>query len=267
MKDFFEGYYFKHQKGDETLCIIAGCAGTSRFIQVITETQAWQAPFTEGNHFTKAGIRLDIETPELSLKGEIRYENLTPLRTDIMGPFRFFSMECSHGVISMCHRLNGKVELNGVTIDFTGGKGYIEMDKGKSFPSAYTWVQANDFTGALQEVCSIMAAVAKIPFCGLHFRGCICAIHYKGKEYRLATYLGVRVIECTRRRIVLRQGKYRLEIKILGGNGHLLRAPVKGEMCRMIEESASCPAAFTFFCRGKLVFHLQSEHAGFEYEA
>ena len=172
MKEFFEGYYYKHQKGDETLCIIAGKAGTSRFIQVITEKQAWQVPFTEGNKFTTGGIRLAIETPELSLKGEIRYENLTPLGTDIMGPFRFFSMECSHGVISMGHRLSGKVELNGKTIDFTGGKGYIEMDKGRSFPSAYTWVQANDFADALQEDCSIMAAVAKIPFFGLHFRGC-----------------------------------------------------------------------------------------------
>lgn len=266
MKEFFEGYYYKHQKGDETLCIIAGCAGTSRFIQVITEKQAWQAPFTEGNKFTAEGIRLAIETPELSLKGEIRYENLTPLGTDIMGPFRFFSMECSHGVISMGHRLRGKVELNGKTIDFTGGKGYIEMDKGRSFPSAYTWVQANDFADALQEDCSIMAAVAKIPFFDLHFRGCICAIHYKGKEYRLATYLGVRVLACTRRHIVLRQGKYRLEIKIQGGGGHRLRAPVNGEMRRMIVESASCPAEFTFFCRGKLIFHLRSEHAGFEYE-
>lgn len=266
MKEFFEGYYYKHQKGDETLCIIAGKAGTARFIQVITEKQAWQVPFTEGNKFTTGGIRLAIETPELSLKGEIRYENLTPLGTDIMGPFRFFSMECSHGVISMGHRLRGKVELNGKTIDFTGGKGYIEMDKGRSFPSAYTWVQANDFADALQEDCSIMAAVAKIPFFGLHFRGCICAIYYKGKEYRLATYRGVRVLECSRRRIVLRQGKYRLEIEIEGGGGHRLRAPVKGEMSRTIVESASCPAWFTFFCRGKLIFHLRSEHAGFEYE-
>lgn len=262
MREFFEGYYYKHQKGDDTLCIIVSQAGTARFIQVITGEQAWQAPLTEGNYFSKEGIRLAIETPELSLKGEIRYENLTPLRTDIMGPFRFFPMECSHGVISMGHRLSGQVKLNGRVIDFTGGRGYIEMDQGKSFPSAYTWVQANDF----EEDCSVMTAVAKIPFCGFHFRGCICAIYYKGKEYRLATYLGVRVIECTRRNIILQQGKYRLEIRIGSGSGHLLRAPVQGQMNRTIVESAACTAEFTFFCRGHIIFHLRSDHAGFEYE-
>lgn len=66
----------------------------------------------------------------------------TPLRSDIMGPFRFLpGMECSHGVISMGHSLEGKLDLNGKRIDFSGGTGYVETDRGRSFPSAYLWTQ------------------------------------------------------------------------------------------------------------------------------
>ena len=50
-------------------------------------------------------------------------------------------MECSHGVISMTHALEGALSINGRTLDFTGGTGYIETDRGRSFPHAYLWAQ------------------------------------------------------------------------------------------------------------------------------
>jgi tocopherol cyclase len=54
----------------------------------------------------------------------------------------------------------GRVLLNGRELNFTGGKGYIEGDSGRSFPKSYTWVQCNDFTVE----CSIMVSVVHIPF-------------------------------------------------------------------------------------------------------
>lgn len=262
MKNFFCGYYFKHQKGEHTLCLIPGRSDSEKFIQVITEEFSVKLPFTHGNHFSDKGVVLNISTPELSLTGKIRYKGLHPIRYDIMGPFSLFPMECRHGIVSMNHRLEGEVVLNGKKIDFTGGKGYIEMDSGKSFPSAYTWVQANDF----REDCSIMAAVAVIPMCGLKFRGCICVIHYEGKEYRLATYLGVRVLRCTGNRIVLKQGRYLLDIRVRLRNGQSLNAPRNGKMTRTIVEAAACPADFIFYKGKKRIFFLHSEQAGFEYE-
>lgn len=262
MGNYFEGYYYKHQKDNQTLCIIVGQAGSEKFIQVITNGFSEKVPYTEGNMFSKKGIILDIQTPYLVLTGKIRYSELCPIKYDIMGPFRFFPMECRHGVISMYHRLKGKVLLNGEEIDFTGGRGYMEKDSGKSFPSSYTWIQANDFS----EPCSIMASVASIPFCRFHFQGCICVIQYRGKEYRLATYLGVRILSCTPKRIVLKQGRYRLEIRIHSPKGHKLSAPKNGEMTRTILENPSCPAEFLFYIREKRVFYLHSEHASFEYE-
>lgn len=262
MKNYFEGYYFKHQKGEHTLCIIAGRSNSEKFIQVITENFSKKIPFTKGNRFSSKGIILNIQTEEISLTGKIRYENLSPIKYDIMGPFCLFPMECRHGIISMRHKLKGKVKLNGEEIDFTGGVGYIEKDSGCSFPSSYVWVQANDFSPA----CSIMASVATIPFCKMHFRGCICVIQYEGKEYRLATYCGVRVVLCTQNCIILKQGKYRLEIRIKDNNAQRLSAPDSGEMTRTILESAACQAEFRFYKKGSLVFHLFSRHTSFEYE-
>lgn len=262
MSGYFEGTYYKHQKGSNTLCIIVGRSNSKRFIQVITKDFSVEVPFTNDNIFTNKGIKLNICTKELTLKGKIRYGKLSPIKYDIMGPFCLFPMECRHGIISMHHRLKGKVELNGEMMDFNDGIGYMEKDSGRSFPSSYVWVHANDFS----DKTSIMASVADIPFYGLNFRGCICIIQYQGKEYRLATYLGVRVILCKSDRIILKQGKYRLEIRIKDSNQRKLSAPQDGEMTREIMESASCRAEFIFYKKNRQIFHLNSLQASFEYE-
>ena len=81
---------------------------------------------------------LQIERDELSLHGTVRCGPFTPLRSDIMGPFRFLpTMECAHGILSMAHPLEDSVTLNGKTLDFSGGVGYIETDRGRSFPDCY----------------------------------------------------------------------------------------------------------------------------------
>lgn len=262
MNQFFQGYYFKHQKGAETLCVIAGRSDSNQFIQIITQNGSWQTPMTKDCHFSKRGVILDIHTPDLSLTGKISYHGLSPIRYDIMGPFQFLPMECRHGIISMNHRLKGSVTLNGKSIDFTDGKGYIEKDSGRSFPSSYAWVQANDF----REDCSIMAAVAEIPLCGLQFHGCISVVHYRGKEYRFATYLGTRILCCTKEKIILKQGNYLLLIQIHAKNGHSLNAPRNGKMSRTIIESASCPAEYVLYKGSNQIFHLFSYHTSFEYE-
>lgn len=262
MRPFFKGYYYKHQKGTHTLCIIVGRCGKESFIQIITEKFSVEVPYTKGNVFSKKGVHLNICTPEISLRGNIRYHDLTPIQYDVMGPFGFLPMQCRHGVISMRHRLEGKVRLNGKFIDFTDGVGYVEMDSGRAFPSSYMWIQANDY----EEPCSVMAAVANIPFCGFHFRGCICVIQYRGKEFRLATYLGVKVLLCNRNRLVLKQGKYILDIRVKVQNARKLSAPQKDGMTRRVMEAASCGAEISFYEKNRYVFHLSTRRASYEYE-
>ena len=110
-----------------------------------------------------------------------------------------------------------------------------------------------------------MASVADIPFAGLSFTGCICVVYFNNTEYRLATYLGVKILACSESRIVLKQGELRLEIEIGTGPGHKLIAPFRGEMVKEIRERIICGAQFRFFKGGELLFDEWSENASFEY--
>ncbi len=275
MNRYFEGWYYKHQKGGDMLALIPGRANGGAFIQVVTAERAYNIPydldayqksgFAEiriGNsRFTRSGVELNIQTERLSLTGSLQYHNPTPIAYDIMGPFRYLPMECRHSVVSMDHELEGELMLNGKEIDFTGGRGYIEGDRGRSFPDRYVWVQCNCF----DEPCSVMASVARIPFAGMRFWGCICIVFWRGKEHRLATYKGARVLARSGERIALAQGKYRLEITLKSSGGHPLFAPDKGDMTRIIHESSNCEARFRFFIGKKEAFDKTSRHASFEY--
>jgi len=167
----FEGWYYKHQAKDgPSLAIIPGRAADHAFVLINTGSMSHHIryPLSEyrrgeilrvgSNTFSQHSITLDI--PELNLAGAIKYTNLTPIRYDIMGPFKFFPMECRHSITSMRHTLHGNVTMNGIVHDYSGGLGYIESDSGRSFPSGYAWVHCNDF----RKDCSIMASVAQIPF-------------------------------------------------------------------------------------------------------
>ena len=179
------------------------------------------------------------------------------------GPFRFIpAMECAHGVISMGHGLEGVLDINGERFDFSGGTGYIETDRGHSFPERYFWTQC-----AWQEdqPASLMLSVVTIPLAGIRFTGCICAIIHRNREYRLATYCGARVEEWSRNGAVIRQGKHRLEVEVPGGDGCPLRAPVAGSMQRTIHESLCAGARYRFWADGKLLFDHMDRCASFEF--
>jgi len=274
MNGHFEGWYYKHHAAGKSLALIPGRASDHAFIQVVTDSRAYHITYplsvyqtgdvlrVGDNIFSRAGIKLDIHRPELTLSGEIIYSGLVPIRGDIMGPFRHFPMECRHGIFSMNHRLHGALTLDGISTDFTGGRGYIESDSGRSFPRAYTWVQCNVF----ETDCSIMAAVARIPFYGLRFWGCICVVWLEGRTYRLTTYNGVKIIRCQPGIIELKRGKYRLRVTADPKNSHQLKAPRTGKMDHIIREALSCPARFHFTEGTRVLFDEHSCHASYEYE-
>jgi tocopherol cyclase len=162
----FHGYYYKHQKGNKVVCFIPGVSQSGSFIQVITDKKSLQFNFGSGTikkhkinigtcSFSNRGVNIDLP----SIKGNIEYSNLTPLKTDIMSFFKYFPMECRHGVVSMKHNLKGILSVEDEIYDFNEGTGYIEFDKGKSFPKRYVWVQSNEMDNF-----SIMMSVADIPF-------------------------------------------------------------------------------------------------------
>lgn len=280
---FFEGWYFKHQNDRETLAVIPAfhvdpsgkkCAS----IQIITQEDSFYVPFAaeelrmhpslfalriSDSFFCGGGILLDIHTKELTVKGCLRYGALTPLQRDIMGAFRYLPfMACRHGILSMRHPVNGSVTLNGKELRFQNAVGYIETDWGRSFPSEYLWTQCNRFKNS---GCSIFLSAAEIPLGPFRFTGCIASIFYKGRELRMATYLGAKVLRYDEGGVVLSQGNLILTATRLSDNSFALRAPQKGKMTRTIKENPSCRVRYRLTRDGKPLLDLTGEQAGFEY--
>lgn len=278
---FFEGWYFKCQALDgRSIALIPAMhisesGQRNASIQVITEDQSWYLEYPAssfaaskerlhieicGNRFAENGILLNVEQEGLSIHGTVCFGPFLRLKSDIMGPFRWLAdMECAHSVISMEHVLEGKLELNGSVLDFAGGTGYIEADRGRSFPTEYLWTQCawND--------CSLMLSIAAIPLGKINFTGCICAIVLNGQEHRIATYRGVRIQNWSSEGAVLRQGKWRLEVELLEQKAQSLRAPTNGSMKRTIRESLCAKVRYRLWHGEKLLFDRKGEHAGYEY--
>ena len=164
---YFCGWYFRCQSDKQTLAIIPSVHKTkdSAFctIQVITDTHAFhvQFPFDDlgedddqirisNNRFGKSGFSLDIHTPEFHVAGSVHFGAFTPIKYDIMGPFQYIPfMQCRHSVYSMHHRVDGEIQVNGVPYVFENAVGYVEGDRGCSFPKEYAWTQCSFPDGAL----------------------------------------------------------------------------------------------------------------------
>lgn len=278
MFHYFYGWYLKCQSDTQTLALIPAVhsAGNKRTcsIQVITDEDAWTVTYigdffrrTKGNiiigknRFGKKGIFLAIRTPELTVRGKLDFGPLFPLKYDIMGPFALAPfMECRHSVWSMRHPVRGAVDINGQKYFFQNAWGYWEGDRGRSFPKEYIWTQCCFRGGA------VMLSVADIPMAGIHFTGIIGFVLWRGKEYRIATYLGARAVKIEDKAVRVKQGNLELDVRLLEESKRPLKAPVKGDMVRTIHESASCRAFYRFRKRGCTLFAFETDRASFEFE-
>lgn len=266
MAGYFKGYYLKHQVGDFTIALIPSISETGGHLQIITNdfveyydypSVDLQWPITLGNsEFTLQGLR--INTPRV--KGQLTYTNLTPLPHDIMGPFLHLPIPCKHGVTSLHHQLSGQLTIDGKTIDFSGGIGYIEQDYGSSFPQRYLWLHTNNF----QTKASVMVAVATIPVVLWKFWGTLVVILVNDKQYTMTTYQGVKIIQATATMIHLKQGPLELQITIEPSPGHWLKAPKSGKMTQLIKESNQTVATIRFWEHQVLLLDETSYHTSFE---
>lgn len=274
-KNYFKGWYFKCSGENQTIAFIPSFhCGNNTFLQIITDDNAFCLPFSRlkyreaplsvkigNNVFSEKGIKLDIKTDKLTAQGALRFDELTPIRYDIMGPFKFVPfMQCRHSVYSMSHSVSGKLTLNGKQYVFHKGTGYIEGDCGTSFPKRYVWTQCHFTNG------SLMLSAADIPLFGVCFTGIICVVMLNGKEYRIATYLGAKLKHIGNNTITVSQGGYELTARLIKKNAHPLSAPINGEMCRTIHESASCTAYYQFSYKGITLCEFTSNRASFEFE-
>jgi tocopherol cyclase len=218
---FFEGWYYKLIDAPEQhrYAIIPGVfvgqdvQSSHAFVQVLDGTtgratyhpypiEAFQA--AEGdldvqigpNRFRQDRISLHIESAERTIAGEARFTGLIPwpvtlASPGVMGWYAWVPfMECYHGVLSFDHAIEGSLSVDGAVIDWSGGRGYIEKDWGRSFPKAWIWAQTNHFG---QPGTSLTLSVAVIPWLGSAFRGLIAGLWHEGTLYRFATYTGAQI--------------------------------------------------------------------------
>ena len=105
------------------------------------------------------------------------------------------------------------------------------------------WTQCNF---KYKDYHSIVLATANIPMPVKSFQGVICQILYRGRNYRLATYLGTRIIRKTSHSITIKQGKMRGYVMALDKGGHALKSLVNGEMLGRIYENPTCRVRYIF---------------------
>ncbi|MEZ5186583.1 MAG: tocopherol cyclase family protein [Candidatus Nanopelagicales bacterium] len=267
---FFEGWYIKlvDKDRDARLALIPGVflapeddGPHEAFVQVMDGStgRSWYVPHAMSdfaahsdkfavrvgsNRFSSAGIRLDL--PHAGLSGRVDFgQPLDPWPVTLrspgaMGWYAWMPfMECYHGVVSFGHDLSGALQFEGRTLDFTGGRGYIEKDWGQAFPSGYIWIHSNHFD---DPSLSLMASVAIIPWLRGSFQGLLIGLRHSGGLDRFASYTGAKVqqLRVDDEHVWLtvrgRDGT-ELGIKATRPGGAFLHAPIRTEMHKRVEET------------------------------
>jgi hypothetical protein len=267
-RGFFEGWYVKLVSADrhQRWAVIPGVflgldGGDEAFVQVLdgVSGRSWYQRYESSefharddaldvtvgpNRFTTEGVRLDV--PAAGLAGEVRFTDpldpwpVRPWAPGIMGWYAWMPfMECYHGVPSFGHGLAGTLTHEGEPLSFDGGRGYLEKDWGRAFPSGYVWMQTNHFDRP--DVC-LTASIAIIPWLRGEFRGFIVGLRDAGGLHRFATHTGARTtsleIDDDHVRWGLRSRRgATLDLVAERRRGGLLHAPVRTEMHRRVEET------------------------------
>jgi hypothetical protein len=299
-KRYFEGWYFKLVSSNQSqnIALIPGISLDSEdkhaFIQVFVTNNnngaldlkthyirfnvnefkfaadKFEVSIGE-NFFSAHTIKLKIDQDGLKLNGQILLSKLNPIRKkllspSIMGIFAYLPiMETYHGVISMSHDLNGRINYQNNVIELTGGKGYLEKDWGTSFPRSYVWIQSNHFT---KKNAYFMFSAAEIPFLGIYFNGLIANLQIDDKEYRFATYNFARIVEekidSDKVKYILKRFNFRLEIEASIKQVKDLPAPKNGKMNHSIKEGLMGEVHLKLYHKNKVIFEDHGLNAGVE---
>lgn len=294
---FFEGWYYKLVDATERnryavipgVSLNAGGGGPHSFVQVLdgstgkTGYHVYPLPAFRAardafdvhigpNHFTAEAITLDLPSP-FALNGTLTFDDLKPwpvtaLSPGIMGWYAWVPrMECYHGVVSLDHGIAGTLQINDAPVDFSGGRGYIEKDWGRAFPSAWVWMQTNHFDAPGT---SLTASIAMIPWIGHAFRGFIVGVQHAGTLYRFATYTGAKTEHLAIRpnavEWTMRDRRYRLEITAQRTQAGDLRGPSTVDMAIRVPETlqATIDVRLTRVHDKHIVFEGTGRHGAME---
>jgi tocopherol cyclase len=278
-ENYFEGWFFKivDRSRENVLAIIPGIFRGNEpdqshaFIQVLNghtlHSHYHKFPLFEfhasenrleiqigPNLFSWNEMVLNLKSNSQAISGELNFSSLKPwpvffTSPGAMGWYAFLPfMECYHGVLSFDHTLSGDLKIDGKQINFSGGRGYIEKDWGKSFPEAYVWIQSNHFK---REGLSLMASVAKIPWLNGSFRGFLIGLFWNGELIRFTTYNGSQLnfLKISEQTVELEaQNKhYLLKISAVLKTGGKIYAPYRNQMLQRLSETLISEVSLELF--------------------
>jgi len=213
-RTFFEGWYYKlvDASRQQSLAVIPGVYGDGReahaFVQLLHgpsglaryvryPLSSFSCPDDAmdvrigPNRSRLDRLELAIDDPALPLSGTVELGAasgwpVTLSSPGAMGPFAFLpAMQCYHGVLKMDAALDGRLRIGADDVSFAEGRGYMEKDWGRAFPSAWVWMQCNHFSQPL----SLMVSIARVPFLGASFQGFLACLQWQGQLIRFAPYL------------------------------------------------------------------------------
>ncbi len=298
--NYFEGWYLKHVSADNrrAYSVIVGAsypdkrseASAHSFVQIIdgstAKTHYFRYPISDFSHTNKSGfgasvgkntiglggLNVDVSDGLDTIRGRLLYRNVFVYDQTfgIMSWLRLLpKMQCYHGLVSLNHEIvSGSLVINGDSVDFSGGKGYIEKDWGSSMPSSWVWLQCNSFVA--DSTASLVVSLANVPYLGVYRRGYFAVLSHGGKVYRFAAYdvfSSIRSFEAGKSglQLVFRNRAGELTVDASRTKTGVLKAPVGGRMSRDIEESLDARVRFSFRDRrGVLLVSGVGTNAGFE---
>lgn len=292
-KGYFEGWYYKITSETYSIAVIVGINKNTiddhGFIQTLDtisnkeqyirfplhEVRISNAPFhiqMGENHFYSDAIKVNIKQPiPLNIHvtlGDFHYLHPSLFAPTIMGPFAYIPrMECVHAIYSLYHKVVGNIEVNKQKLSVYNAIGYMEKDRGTSFPTTYLWLQSNHFQH--HEKVSLFLSIASIPLPVIDFTGIIMVLMYDNQQLRFGSYYGAKVkvikkINNNGYKIIIEQGKYCICIKVYLGKIFTLSAPSMGEMKHNAYETLSANGIIHIYKNSRLLLQDSFAHAGCE---
>ncbi len=223
------------------------------------------------NRFERHRITLDIDDSQRRVQGTLSFGPgqgwpVSVREPGVMGPFGWLAiMECYHGILSFDHRVEGALRVDGASLAFSGGTGYIEKDWGKSFPAGWVWLQTNHFS---RPGVSLSASVAVTPLMGGWFPGFLAGVWDNGRFWRLATYTGAKNLrlELSDDHVLwaVGDGDLRLEIMATRAEGAILPGPNRKSMGMRVPETLKASIHVRLTRAGQVLLDDTGECAGLE---
>lgn len=292
-KNYFEGWYFKFVDASKNTSIvfIFGISfdknGRPQVFAQHFDSKTYHSNYTNfdlkdfsaqknqfeiklaKNIFSADGLEISLSNCEGKLK--FLDKVIWPRRVFAPGIMSFLAflpfLECRHDVIIPRCRLEGKIQINGKEVDFTGGQGYVEKDWGKSFPDWHIWLAGNNF---IASQASIFFSVAKVPLWIFQITGFICFLERNGKFINFNSYNFSKIkklkFENEELKIKLANNKFDLSLEVKNDKGVELFLPRNGLMSETLSESITAQAKVELIEKNKneVIFSDAVEFLGLE---